>query len=63
MHETDDDVRGGSQTVPPSGIAPFVEAAFGPEIDYAMLIKLFGRKVESAETRYSPAECIGTRPT
>jgi IS1 family transposase len=34
-----------------------VEAAFGAEIDYAMLIKLYGSAVES-ETRYSPSECI-----
>jgi hypothetical protein len=34
-----------------------VEAAFGSEIDYAMLMKLYGSAQE--ETRYSPAECIG----
>lgn len=33
-----------------------VEAAFGGEIDYAMLIKVYGATQE--ETRYSPAECI-----
>lgn len=39
-----------------------VEAAFGPEIDYAMLVKLYGgSKGEQPERRYSPAECIGTR--
>ena len=37
-----------------------VEDAFGSEIDYAMLIKLYGNDAE-AETRYSPAECIGTQ--
>ena len=37
-----------------------VENAFGSEIDYAMLIKLYGNDAES-ETRYSPAECIGTQ--
>lgn len=37
-----------------------VEAAFGSEIDYAMLVKLYGNDAES-ETRYSPAECIGCR--
>jgi IS1 family transposase len=37
-----------------------VENAFGSEIDYAMLIKLYGNDAE-AETRYSPAECIGTQ--
>jgi IS1 family transposase len=35
-----------------------VEDAFGSEIDYAMLVKMYGNDAE-AETRYSPAECIG----
>ena len=40
-----------------------VEAAFGPEIDYAMLVKLYGGRTSGGqpETRYSPAECIGIR--
>jgi IS1 family transposase len=38
-----------------------VEEAFGAEIDYAMLIKLYGASPESAVGRYSPAECIGIR--
>ncbi|MBI3077678.1 MAG: IS1 family transposase, partial [Deltaproteobacteria bacterium] len=33
--------------------------AFGCEIDYAMLVKLYGAAPEG-ETRYSPAKCIGT---
>jgi IS1 family transposase len=33
-----------------------VEGAFGSEVDYAMLIKIYGATQE--ETRYSPAECI-----
>ena len=37
-----------------------VERAFGSEIDYAMLVKLYGNDA-SDETRYSPAECIGCR--
>ncbi len=37
-----------------------VESAFGYNIDYAMLVKLYGNDQES-ETRYSPAECIGCR--
>jgi hypothetical protein len=37
-----------------------VEDAFGSEIDYAMLIKLYGAD-GSEEKRYSPAQCIGTR--
>jgi IS1 family transposase len=35
-----------------------VENAFGSNVDYAMLVKLYGNDSES-ETRYSPAECIG----
>ena len=37
-----------------------VERAFGADIDYAMLIKLYGTPQEQ-EKRYSPPECIGTR--
>jgi IS1 family transposase len=36
-----------------------VEGAFGADIDYAILIKLYGNDPQ-AETRYSPAKCIGT---
>ena len=36
-----------------------VEGAFGADIDYAQLIKMYGATQE--ETRYSPAECIGTQ--
>ncbi len=36
-----------------------VEAAFGPDVDYARLVKIYGKEPES-EKRYSPAECIGT---
>jgi IS1 family transposase len=35
-----------------------VEDAFGAEIDYAILVKLYGRSAEP-ETRYSPAKIIG----
>jgi len=38
-----------------------VESAFGAEIDYAMLIKLYGEPAgQGNERRYSPAECTGT---
>lgn len=33
--------------------------AFGADIDYAMLIKLYGKPAQP-DTRYSPGECIGT---
>ncbi len=36
-----------------------IEDAFGGEIDYAMLMKIYGSDPE-AEKRYSPAKCIGT---
>lgn len=37
-----------------------VEGAFGGEVDYAMLVKLYGPSPEGRERRYSPAECTGT---
>jgi IS1 family transposase len=37
-----------------------VEGAFGDDVDYAQLVKLYGQSPE-AEKRYSPAECIGCR--
>ena len=37
-----------------------VEGAFGGDVDYAQLIKLYG-EVLGAEKRYSPATCIGTK--
>lgn len=36
-----------------------VESAFGADVDYAMLIKLYGTPTNRPETRYSPGECIG----
>jgi len=36
-----------------------VEGAFGMDVDYAMLIKLYGS--DSFDTKYSPGECIGTQ--
>jgi hypothetical protein len=35
-----------------------VEGAFGADIDYAMLIKLYGHDIEQ-EKRYSPPKCVG----
>ncbi len=35
-----------------------VEGAFGADVDYAMLVKLYGQEQEQ-EKRYSPAKCIG----
>jgi IS1 family transposase len=38
-----------------------VEGAFGGDVDYAQLVKLYGAAPEGAKGRYSPAECIGAR--
>ena len=40
-----------------------VEEAFGADIDYSMLIKLYGEppSLPEAARRYSPSECVGTR--
>lgn len=38
-----------------------VESAFGSDIDYAMLVKVYGND-SSNDTRYSPAECIDCQP-
>lgn len=39
-----------------------VEGAFGGDIDYAMLVKLYGSETvgQGAERKYSPGECCGT---
>lgn len=41
--------------------AEAVEDAFGADIDYAMLVKLYGASNDNPESRYSPATCIGCR--
>lgn len=41
--------------------ADAVESAFGSEIDYAMLVKIYGADRTESEARYSPAECMGCR--
>jgi IS1 family transposase len=40
-----------------------VEGAFGGDIDYAMLVKLYGAASDATKGRYSPAECTGIRKT
>jgi len=38
------------------------ESAFGAEVDFAQLVKLYGNEGdETPERKYSPAECTGTR--
>ena len=39
-----------------------VESAFGANIDYAMLVKLYGADRDESEARYTPPECISCRP-
>jgi hypothetical protein len=36
-----------------------VEEAFGGDVDFAQLVKVYGAAPEGPEVRYSPAECIG----
>jgi len=46
------------------GHRPYLEAvsdAFGADIDYSMLIKMYGRETGKGEVRYSPPVCIGAR--
>jgi IS1 family transposase len=38
-----------------------VESAFGAEVDYAMLDKIYNAPPNKGTTRYSPAECCGTK--
>lgn len=38
-----------------------VEEVFGDDIDYAMLVKIYGQPSTGAQTRYSPAQCLGAR--
>ena len=39
-----------------------VEDAFGTDVDYAMLIKLYGQPADAEERRrYSPGRCVGVR--
>ncbi len=39
-----------------------VEGAFGGDVDYAMLVKLYDESADKGDQRrYSPAECIGAK--
>ena len=39
-----------------------VDGAFGGNVDYGMLVKLYGKNPDDPEgRRYSPAQCVGTR--
>ena len=43
--------------------ADAVEGAFGTDIDYAMLVKIYGEDVTKAEKRYSPVKYTGSQKT
>jgi IS1 family transposase len=50
------------------GLHSYLEAvtdSFGSHIDFAQLVKLYGKEgsTANAEKKYSPAECIGTKKT
>jgi len=38
-------------------------SAFGADVDYGMLVKLYGERLRSPEVarRYTPTECVGAR--
>lgn len=36
-----------------------VEGAFGADVDYAQLVKMYGASPDAAKGRYSPADCTG----
>ncbi|MGP1396851.1 MAG: IS1 family transposase [Inquilinaceae bacterium] len=40
-----------------------VEDAFGCDVDYAQLVKIYGAAPEAVKGRYSPAECTGIKKT
>lgn len=38
-----------------------IDGAFGVDVDYAQLVKVFGAAPETAKGRYSPADCTGIK--
>lgn len=38
-----------------------IENAFGSDVDFSQLVKLYGSNTEDSEIRYSPAKCTGTK--
>lgn len=38
-----------------------VEGAFGADVDYAQLVKIYGAAPDSSKGRYSPADCTGIK--
>jgi IS1 family transposase len=67
MADLADRLRGRVQLTT-DGHKPYLEAvedAFGADVDYAQLVKLYGPSLDgaagTAERKYSPGECTGTR--
>jgi IS1 family transposase len=63
MRDLESRVRGRFQLTA-DGFRPYVNAvdeAFGSEVDYAMLVKLYSADEENRE-RYSPSEIVDARP-
>lgn len=40
-----------------------IDRTFGFDVDYAQLVKLYGKAPEAMKGKYSPAECIGAKKT
>ncbi len=40
-----------------------VEGAFGADVDYSMLVKVYGNDPRPEEARYSPAVCLAVQAT
>jgi IS1 family transposase len=54
----------GRVSITTDGLPAYVQAmedAFGGSVDFAQLIKVYSKAPSGPETRYSPADCIGTQ--
>jgi IS1 family transposase len=63
MHDLAQRIEGRFQLTT-DAFAPYgevVEAVFGKEIDYAQLVKIYGKLPDAVAGRYSPPQCIGAR--
>src|SRR5690606_14498356 len=62
VHDIADRIEGRIQLTS-DGLKLYVEViedAFGGNIDYAQLVKIYGKTTPDQQVRYSPADCIGT---
>ena len=53
--------RAHSEHDPQRAYAEAVEGAFGMDVNYARVIKLYGAPADNPDSRYSPAPCIVRR--